>query len=195
MRRQDGTNVQRQHRLLDGLGRDAKVAELTHRPARGSGLRIGDALPEVGISPPHAVRLFGSVDQQKKERERPSRHGALRYGESVDQPEQPVERWRVWIPVATGPGRDPKAFDDRERLVTFESPDYPSEGARKPPDIVVEGEIFFARSGRVWHGGKIPQTSASEKGKRCKTATEDYLPGAMGGPAYGWGCYIARERP
>jgi hypothetical protein len=87
--------------------------------------------------------------------------------------------------VAPAAGRDPQSLDNRERLVTFEPPDYSSECARKPPDIVVEREVFFTRSGRVWHGVKIPQSSASEKGNNYKlqTATEDYLPGAMGGAA------------
>jgi hypothetical protein len=135
------------------------------------------------------VRLFGGVDQQEKERERAGRHSALGDGESVDQPEQPVEGWRVRIAVAPGPSRDTQPLDDRERLVTFEPPDYPPEGARKPPDILVEREIFFARSSRVWHGVKIPQSSASEKGNNYKlqTATEDYLPGAMSGAACGRG--------
>jgi hypothetical protein len=101
--------------------------------------------------------LLGGVDQQKKERERAGCHSALRDGESVDQLEQPVEGWRVFVAVPPTAGCDPQPFDDRERLVTFEPPDYSSECARKPPDIVVEREIFFARSGRVWHGGKIPQ--------------------------------------
>jgi hypothetical protein len=70
--------------------------------------------------------------------------------------------------VPPAAGRDPQSLDDRERLVTFEPPDYSSECARKPPDIVVEREVFFTRSSRVWHGGKIPQGSASEKGKRLK---------------------------
>jgi hypothetical protein len=88
----------------------------------------------------------------------------LRDGKSVDQPEQPIEGWRVFVAVPPGSGRNPQSFDDRERLVTFEPEDYSSESARKPPDVVVEREIFFARSGRVWHGGKIPQRHASEKG-------------------------------
>jgi hypothetical protein len=129
-------------------------------------LWVGDTLAQVRIPPPHAVRLFGSVDQQEKERECAGRHRALGDGESVDQPEQPVESWRVRSTVAPGPGRNPQPLDDRERFVTFESQDDPPEGARKPPDIVVEGEIFFARSGRVWHGVKIPQNNTSEKGNR-----------------------------
>jgi hypothetical protein len=157
------TDDQCQHRSFDRLGCDAKLAQFAHRPARGRRLGIGYTLAQVGIPPAHTVRLLGGVDKQKKERERACRHSALRDGESVDQPQQPVEGWRVFVAVPPTASRDPQSLDDRERLVTFEPPDYASECARKPPDVLVEREIFFARSGRVWHGRKIPQSSASEK--------------------------------
>jgi hypothetical protein len=115
------------------------------------------------------MRLLGGVDQEEKERERAGRHCALRDCESVDQPQQPFEGRRVFGAMPPGSGRDPQSLDDRERLVTFEPPNYSSECARKPPNILVEREIFFARSCRVWHGGKIPQCRASEKGNnKCK---------------------------
>ena len=170
MRGKHWTDVESQHRLLDCFGCDAKLAELAHRPTRGRGLRIGYALAQVGIPSPDTVRLLGGVDQQEEEGESAGRHSALRDGESVDQPKQPLEGWRVFGAMTTGSGGDPQPLDDRERLVTLEPADYSSESARKPPDILVEREIFCTRSGRVWHGGKIPQRSASEKGNSWQSA-------------------------
>jgi hypothetical protein len=138
------------------------------------------------------MRLFGGVDQQKKERERAGRHRALRDAESVDQSEQPVKGRRVFVAVPPAASGDTQALDDRERLVTFEPTDHSSECARKPPDIVVEREIFFARSGRVWHRGKLPQTGVLVKAAflYSQTAKEDYLRGAFSGAAIGYGLVL-----
>jgi hypothetical protein len=100
------------------------------------------------------MRLLGGVDQQEEERERAGRHCALRDGESVDEPEQPLEGGRIFGAMPPGSGGDPQPLDDREGLVTFEPADYSSESARKPPDVLVEGEIFCTRSGRVWHASR-----------------------------------------
>jgi len=56
--------------------------------------------------------------------------------------------------VPSGPRRDAQPLDDRERLVTLEPPDDPPERAGKPPNIVVEWEIFctsWRREGKAFH--------------------------------------------
>jgi hypothetical protein len=76
----------------------------------------------------------------------------LRHAESVDQLEQLVEGGRVWRTVPPGPRRDAQLLDGRERLVTLEPLDDPPERAGKPPNIVVEWEVFFSGRSRRGHG-------------------------------------------
>jgi len=54
--------------------------------------------------------------------------------------------------VPTGARRDAQPLDDSERLVTLEAPDYATERTGQPPNVVVEGEIFFSWRSRRGHG-------------------------------------------
>src|ERR1700730_2328097 len=141
---EEGANVEAEHRTLDCLGARAEVAELAHRPPGGCGLRIGDALSQIGIAAPDAVRLFGGVDQQEKEGEGAGRHRAVRDAESVDLPQQVVEGWSVGIAVPTGARGDSETLHDRERFVTLEASDYATKRASQPANVIVEGKIFFS---------------------------------------------------
>jgi hypothetical protein len=154
---EDRANIEAEHRALDCLGARAKVAELSHRPPGGRGLRIGDALPQIRVAAPDAVRLLGGVDQQEKEGEGAGRHGAVRDAESVDLFQQVVEGRSVGIAVPTGAGCHAQPLDDRERLVTLEASDYATKRASQPANVIVEGKIFFSWGSRRWHGVKILQ--------------------------------------
>jgi hypothetical protein len=98
------------------------------------------------------VRLFRGINQQKEERERARSNCALLDAESVDLAEQVIEGRGVGVPVPSGARGDAQAFDDRERLLSFEPPDYTPQRSCEPAYVIVEGQIFFSWSGRGGHG-------------------------------------------
>ena len=117
VRGEHGTDVERQHRLLDCVGVRSELPQLTHRPACRRGLRLR-SFAEVSTAPPYAVRLLSGVDQQKEEREGSRGNRALLYCQSVHFANV-VERSDP-LTVTSGARCGPKALDDIERLFSLE---------------------------------------------------------------------------
>jgi hypothetical protein len=117
-------------------------------------LRIRDALAEVRIATPDAVRLLGRVYQEKKERKGPRRHGAMLDAEAVDLPQKIVESPGVRISAPARAGRDAQLLDNLERFLSLEPPDDAPKSARQPPDVLVEWNVFFSWGSRGGHDPK-----------------------------------------
>jgi hypothetical protein len=145
MRCEHGPDVEREHRLLDRIGRCAKFSELVHRPSSRRGLRLSDSPAEVRVPPPYAVGLLGGVDQQKEQCERAGGDRALLDCERVDFAQQIVEARRSQLAVPPRARRGAKALDNLERFLSFQSLDDASERSRQPADVVVERKVLLSR--------------------------------------------------
>ena len=154
MRRKYRANCELHHRLLDFLGADAEFAQLAHRPPRRRRLRIRDALAEVRIATPDAVRLLGGVDKEKEERKGSRGHCAVLGAETIDLSQQIVQTRGIRISASARAGRDAQLFDDLERFLSLEPPDHPPESAGQPADVLVEWNVFFSWGSRGGHDVK-----------------------------------------
>jgi len=114
-------------------------------------LGIRDALAEVRIATPDAVRLLGGVDQEKKERKGARGHGAVLDAETVDLSQQIIQTRGIRISASARAGRDAQLFDYLERFLSLEPPDDPPEGAGQPADVLVEWNVFFSWGSRGGH--------------------------------------------
>jgi hypothetical protein len=136
------TNVEGKHRAFYFPG--ITVAQRSHGPSRGAGLRFGVVHHAIRARATDAVNLLCRVDQQKEQRESARRDRGALEREPVDIGQKRFERRCCGFTVTPRATRLAQRLDGLKSRFSFEPTNDTTERGGEPPDVVVQWYVLRA---------------------------------------------------